>query len=242
METIATKRILRDIEMLRKNADLLAKQGIYFHITEDNIFQLYALIIPNHKHQDGLESPYTGGFFLFELTFPHTFPIEPPKIIFHPQQSAFRLHPNYYQNGKVCLSVINTWASADWSPSTSIMALLHILEERFTERALCFEPGCESSSYDDLKKYNDIVEYGKCVTTIFPILCKAHPLYTPFDQIICKFITENADMYRKRLEDVLIPSFHGKVLQTVHYNMKVSVDYKQVLDALEKRLHVVEDN
>lgn len=98
-----------------------------------------------------LKSPYTGGFFLFMLTIPDEFPLSPPKVVFHPQQNLVRLHPNYYENGKVCLSVINSWGAEDWTPSMSLLSIVNVLEERLNELSLQFEPGHEFASHAILK-------------------------------------------------------------------------------------------
>lgn len=243
METLATKRILRDLEMLRKNQGSLASDGIYFHVKDDNIYQLHALIIPKHKNDGDLHSPYTGGFFVFEINFPKTFPIQPPTISFHPQQKLCRLHPNYYESGKVCLSVINTWGSPDWSPSTSIMALLHILEERFTERSLCFEPGCESSDNSKLEQYNQHVEYGKYMVSILPILDKKHYMFEPFQSTIQAYFREHFTEYEKRLVDILIPTFQGKTLRSPHYGPPpFTANYQNVLEKLRAHYEKLKDD
>lgn len=237
MNTIATKRIMRDVEMLRKNEAELASQGIYFRHFEDNIYKIHVMIVPKPKEGDGLTSPYTHGYFAFELTFPTTFPIEPPSIAFHPQQNTCRLHPNYYQTGKVCLSVINTWGNPDWSPSTSVMALLHILEERFTEKALCFEPGLEMSETSKLQKYNETVEYGKYVTAIIPILKKRYYIYDAFQDVIQPHFREHYEYHCKRLQENLIPVHQGKTLTSPAYGVKVVADYQSILQELETLYH-----
>jgi ubiquitin-protein ligase len=64
--------------------------------------------------------------FIFKFNFPEDYPLSPPKIEFYPQQSFCRLHPNYYESGKVCLSVIGTWGNNDWCPTMSILSIINV--------------------------------------------------------------------------------------------------------------------
>lgn len=200
---IARKRALKDLNLLQKNQEELNSRGIYFHFDESNIFTPSFLIIPKHKQDldfPQLTSPYTNGFFLFKLTIPDDFPLSPPKIEFHPQQSVCRLHPNYYEHGKVCLSVINTWSRDDWAPTTSLMAISNILEERFNERAICFEPGCEQSGVSRMKAFNEAVRFGVYHTAILPIIQSKNINYKPFEDIIQSHWQKNKQTYLDELQ------------------------------------------
>lgn len=243
MNAIAVKRIMKDLEVLKKNRDALAKDGMFFHVDESNIFKLKLLIIPRHKvdpSDASLVSPYVGGFFVFEFTFPEDFPLNPPKIVFHPQHNYFRLHPNYYTNGKVCLSVINTWGGQDWSPATSIMSLFQVLEERFNERALCFEPGQENARVDTLKQYNKIVHYGTFKVSIIPALESKLPVFAYFKDVIKKHFTDNFDVYIKSIDDAaaLNPS-PSRLITTPLYGSTVKPDYPKLKEQLIIRYGMV---
>ena len=181
---ISQKRIVKDIQLLNKNKDELITRGIHFHVNETDISKLYLMISPCHKQEGELISPYTGGFFLFEIDFPEDYPIAPPKVIFHPQQNKYRLHPNYYENGKVCLSMINTWSQPDWTATMSMMSLAAVLEERFNERGLSFEPGHEGDSPQKLMEFNNFVRFGVFDVAICSVLERKYPVYEPFQEFI----------------------------------------------------------
>lgn len=217
------KRIVKDIELLRKNKEYLNNKGIYFHFFDNDLTRMFTLITPRHKTDtsSGLTSPYTGGFFLFEIKFPEDYPMSPPKVDFNPKTSSCRFHPNYYTSGKVCLSIINTWGSQDWSPSMSLMALLVTLEERFFERALGCEPGHENTTVTKFKQYNDFVEYYKYKVTIIDVLNKQYSIYQPFDDdIICEF-KKNKEWHLRRIEH-LIDLTQGKILQSPAYSLNTT--------------------
>lgn len=59
---------------------------------------------------------------------------------------TFRFNPNLYQDGKVCLSLLGTWAGPSWNPSTStiLQVLVSIQSLIFVPDPYFNEPGYES--------------------------------------------------------------------------------------------------
>lgn len=227
------RRVPKDIELLKKNKDELATKGIYFHFFDNDMTKMMALITPRPKSDEhsGLVSPYIGGFFLFHVQLPEDYPMSPPKVTFHPQNTMCRFHPNYYTTGKVCLSIINTWGSADWSPSMSLMALLITLEERFFEKALGCEPGHETASTAKHKQFNDVVEYYKYKIAILDVIHNKHSIYHPFTDTIIEEYKKTKEWHIARIHE-LIPSLQGKYVTSPTYNNKVTIDYIKIIDAL----------
>ena len=77
-------------------------------------------------------TPYEGGLFEFDMLCPRNYPSAPPKVdcatCAREEARPFSLNPNLYNNGYVCLSVINTWHGAkqeQWLPGKS--TLLQVL-------------------------------------------------------------------------------------------------------------------
>lgn len=55
-------------------------------------------------------TPFTNAPFLFDIFLPPTtFPVGPPKVFFHSWCGNTKCSPNLYTDGKVCLSLLNTW-------------------------------------------------------------------------------------------------------------------------------------
>lgn len=224
------KRVVKDIELLKKNNDYLKNKGIYYHFNDNDLTKMYTLISPRHKEDttSGLVSPYTGGFFLFEVRFPEDYPLSPPKVEFNPKTSSCRFHPNYYSTGKVCLSIVNTWGKEDWSPAMSLMALLVTIEERFFERALGCEPGYENTTIQKFKQYNDFVEYHKYKTSIILVINKQYDIYSPFYDIIKNQFQQDKEWHLTRLQQ-LIANLHGEFIQSPTYGCQQTLaDYNQI--------------
>lgn len=72
-------------------------------------------------------TPYDYGLFRFDLQIPPDYPAKPPECYYH-NFCKERINPNLYETGKVCLSLLGTWAGKDgenWSPKNS--TLLQVL-------------------------------------------------------------------------------------------------------------------
>ncbi|KAK0528112.1 hypothetical protein OC835_004767 [Tilletia horrida] len=92
-------------------------------------------------------TPYEDAPFVIDFCLKPTYPHEPPLAHFHSWTNGNgRVSPNLYEEGKVCLSVLNTWSgnsSENWNPTkssllqvfVSIQGLVLVREPWFTEPA-----------------------------------------------------------------------------------------------------------
>ena len=58
------------------------------------------------------DSPYSGGVFFLNITFPTDYPFKPPKVQFITKI----YHPNINANGSICLDILRD----QWSPALTI--------------------------------------------------------------------------------------------------------------------------
>ena len=55
------------------------------------------------------DTPYEFAPFMIDFQLPSDFPNKPPKAFFHAWHSGTSaINPNLYQDGKICLSLLNT--------------------------------------------------------------------------------------------------------------------------------------
>ena len=62
-----------------------------------------------------------------------------------------------YRNGKVCLSVLNTWRGEGWTSCQTIRSVLLILVTLFHNKPLLNEPGIT-------EKHRSFIPYNKIIT------------------------------------------------------------------------------
>ena len=46
--------------------------------------------------------------------YPTEYPFKPPKVTYKTNDGFTRFNPNLYKNGKVCISLLNTWQGEQW--------------------------------------------------------------------------------------------------------------------------------
>jgi len=68
------------------------------------------------------DSVYCHKLLKLEFEIPVRYPIVPPTVKFI-QHSGMRIHPNLYVEGKVCLSILGTWAG---EPVRTIYPATHL--------------------------------------------------------------------------------------------------------------------
>ncbi|CAN0921731.1 Putative ubiquitin-conjugating enzyme E2 38 [Linum grandiflorum] len=91
-------------------------------------------------------TPYHDGLFFFDIFFPNGYPNVPPKVNY--RAGGLRINPNLYSCGKVCLSLLGTWAgrkNENWQPAVSnvMQVLLSIQALILNQNPYFNEPGWE---------------------------------------------------------------------------------------------------
>jgi len=109
-------------------------------------------------------TPYENGCFCFDIFIPMEYPEKPPKVQFRTTGNGrVRFNPNLYKNGKVCLSLLGTWAGPGWDAkhSTILQVLLSIQSLILVEQPYFNEPGFETRPHAKLAcdAYNQALRY-----------------------------------------------------------------------------------
>jgi ubiquitin-protein ligase len=150
-------RIKDELNDLFKNN--LDDNNIYYELDNDNIDILKVMMIGTKG------TPYENGFFFFTIRYPDNYPSVPMIIWYYTTHSKMRFNPNLYNNGKICLSIINTWGSQfNWTPNMNTRSvLLSIQAMVLNESPLNNEPGLKLTE-KTISDYNDVLYY--CVFNI----------------------------------------------------------------------------
>ena len=159
--------------------------GVYFSPNESDVLSNNkALVIgPRYPKQGNAEYisakyPYEGCLFFFNMGFPNDYPNSSPNMIFANSYfftDNFRYHPNLYEghsyvgsSGKVCLSILGTWAGPGWEKEMNIESVLTTVQSLLGPNPIHNEPAFTGLSDTDGKliSYNHAVCYRSIKFTI----------------------------------------------------------------------------
>ncbi|KAJ3222432.1 hypothetical protein HDU81_009883 [Chytriomyces hyalinus] len=134
-------------QRIRKEYTVLSSslpQGILVRVYEDRMDLLRILVVG----PDG--TPYEGALFLFDVGLPEEYPLAPPTVHFHSwMPSGGPINPNLNDDGKVWLSLLETWdageRSESWVPAKSslLQVFVSIQSLVLTREPYFNQPGYE---------------------------------------------------------------------------------------------------
>ena len=142
----ANKRFLKEIQRLylQQSQKELLENDYLIRYDETNINKLYAIIKAPH------DSVYRHKFIRLDFTIPDNYPHSPPAVTFV-NYDGVRIHPNMYENGKCCATILNTWGDnifEKWTSSMGIETILLTFHSFLDNNPYMYEPGDrDDSSY-----------------------------------------------------------------------------------------------
>lgn len=236
----AKKRIFLDTKYILKNP--LTDMGIYYKNDEDDLSLGYALMIGPE------DTPYQYGYYLFEFKYPHNYPYSPPKVTNLTTNGYTRFNPNLYVNGKVCLSLLNTWQGPSWKPCQTLNSVLvSILSSVFVSNPIENEPSFTKKSIEN-NAYNEIIRFKNID---FSCLCmylkkhrihhKAYDIFYPTIQAHFKenyekinaHIIKSCETYNSVKNLIINDGFCNGVdnyIKLPLYNMNIEISYEALMD------------
>ena len=218
-------RLVKDITSLYKQP--LTKQGIYYQHDDSNMLYGYAMIIGPK------DTPYEHGFFFFKFTFPYNYPVSPPKVTYMTNDGYTRFHPNLYRNGKVCLSILNTWKGEGWTSCQTIRSVLLTLVSILDETPLLNEPGIRPTNMDVIP-YTETIQYKTLEYAHLHAMDRDHipPEFIAFHTYIMEYAKENKEKVMSLCKTL---SKKKKAFPEIGiYNMKRILNYKKLYKSCEK--------
>jgi len=231
-ETIS--RLLKDVKQIIKNP--LTDNGIYYIHDDTDILKGYALIIGQS------DTPYFGGNYFFEFTYPADYPHSPPKVKYWTNGNNIRFNPNLYVCGKVCVSLLNTWRGDQWTSCQTISTVLLTLCTLLCTNPLLNEPGVDIR-HKDFKSYDEIIQYANLDIAVCDIVTKKPGVFMPFFENFYPFIKEN---FNKNFDNFIEFAekknieFKNQTInfKTGFYGMNVNIDYNKVIEKLNETKNI----
>eukprot|EP00485_Elphidium_margaritaceum_P007373 CAMPEP_0202688140 /NCGR_PEP_ID=MMETSP1385-20130828/3671_1 /ASSEMBLY_ACC=CAM_ASM_000861 /TAXON_ID=933848 /ORGANISM="Elphidium margaritaceum" /LENGTH=147 /DNA_ID=CAMNT_0049343039 /DNA_START=96 /DNA_END=539 /DNA_ORIENTATION=- len=112
---MALRRLTKEAQEMEQDA----VESISAGPVDDDLFKWRAMIMGPS------DSPYEGGVFLLDMTFPDSYPFKPPKVKFVTKI----YHCNINDKGGICLDLLKD----AWSPALKVSQLLLSIQSLLTE-------------------------------------------------------------------------------------------------------------
>lgn len=132
------KRLFKELRKLisEQNSKPLLENDYLVSFNEDNINKVYSII------KCPYDSVYRHKFIKLNFDIPQDYPHSPPKVTFV-NYDGVRIHPNMYEDGKCCSTILNTWPSDNekWTSSMGIETILLTFHSFLDYQPYTFEPG-----------------------------------------------------------------------------------------------------
>ena len=132
-------------------------------------------------------TPYAGGCYEFDVYCPPEYPDVAPKVqLVTTGNGSIRFNPNLYANGKVCLSLLGTWAGKGgetWSAASTLLQVYSSIQSLVMSDEVYFnEPGFENAvgTPDGVRLnqgYANIVRFGNVKYAILGQLLNPSPAF-----------------------------------------------------------------
>jgi hypothetical protein len=155
------------------------------------------------------------------------------------QDGFTRFNPNMYREGKVCLSILNTWHVGDkWSGCQSLTSvLLSIMGSVLIQNPLTAEPGFEdgtrkqnASDENPYEIYTRMVLHANIQTAVLNMIKNPPDFARPFYDIM----SETFQKKRLRLNDLAVSNidYDNKTEVMEYFRMKKTYAFSTLGDKL----------
>jgi len=137
------RRLAQEIASLSTSLPLSYSSTVFLQCDEERLDVMKVLITGPD------DTPYENGCFEFDIYFPQDYPQTPMSVNLQTTgRNTVRFNPNLYNDGKVCLSILNTWHGRPeerWNAQTSnlLQVLVSIQSLILVSDPYFNEPGYE---------------------------------------------------------------------------------------------------
>ena len=215
-------------ELIQINDTSIKSQGIFYFNENDSLYRATAIIFgpPN--------TPYEFCPLEYKFEISNDYPFSPPNVLYRTNDGRTRFHPNFYIDGKVCLSILGTYSGPKWASTMSISTILMSIYSLMTENPLTNEPCWENTSLQNPKnlQYAEHVEHQMIKLFLSMYEDNYYDKYKKLDVEFNNRIEQSYEMIKKK---VLEKANNQEILFTIlPYNMSGSTIYKKLATKYEK--------
>ncbi|XP_017867094.1 PREDICTED: baculoviral IAP repeat-containing protein 6 isoform X6 [Drosophila arizonae] len=235
------KRLAQEAVTLSTSLPLSFSSSVFVRCDTDRLDIMKVLIT------GPADTPYANGCFEFDVFFPPDYPNLPMLINLETTgRHSVRFNPNLYNDGKVCLSVLNTWhgrPEEKWNAQTSsflqvlvsIQSLILVPEPYFNEPGFERSRGTPSGT-NSSREYNSNI-YQACVRwAMLEQIRNPSPCFT--DVIHKHFWLKREEICTQIegwIEELSKPQYTERASRTISFNsMVLRRHYRHLREELAK--------
>ena len=215
-------------EVVQLNDSMLKSQGIFYFIHDDIITKGTAILFGPK------DTPYEFCPMEYAFDIPDDYPYSPPKVLYRTNDGRTRFHPNFYTDGKVCLSILGTYSGPKWASTMNISTILLSIYSLMNNNPLTNEPAYETTTLQNPKnlQYAQHVEHQ--MIKLFLMMYESG-YYNKYCSLNEEFKIRLEDSYKNIKEKVLAKAKTDDLLfNLLPYNMVGNTTYKKLAAVYEK--------
>lgn len=217
------KRLFKEVNKLIKeqNNKNINELDYYIVYDETNLNRVKTII------KGPKDSVYRHKFIRLDMYIPDNYPHSPPKVKFINHNSV-RIHPNMYEDGRCCSTILNTWGNdplEKWTSSMGIETILLTFHSFLDNNPYTYEPG----GHDD-PSYTVYVKFMSWITCLLKYIKFCDIDFEPF---INNYLLSNIDDIFNDLS-ILKREYPRNTYNTRCFEIgDYSIDYQIIEDELK---------
>jgi ubiquitin-conjugating enzyme E2 Z len=217
-----SRRLQKEIVALRDNS--LKDTGIFYFNEHDSLNKGTAIMFGPK------DTPYEYCPLEYSFTISDDYPFSPPKVLYKTNDGRTRFHPNFYADGKVCLSILGTYSGPKWASSLNIRTVLLSIYSLMTNNPLTHEPCYETTQLSQPKnqQYADYITHQMMKLFLEMYNNKYYEKYMEQDNDFKNTIMKNYELILNKLK--IKCETHETLFTVLPYNMSGSTIYKKLAE------------
>lgn len=205
------------------------KETNIFYFTNDDITRAKTIMFGPK------DTPYEYCPMEYDINITSDYPFSPPKLSYKTNDGRTRFHPNFYVDGKVCLSILGTYSGPKWASSMNISTVLVSIYSLMTQNPLTHEPAYETTSITNPKnsQYSQYVEHQLIKLFIQSMENNYYETYMNEDNNFKEELLKNYELIK---EKILQKATTPEVIYTVlPYSMQGQTCWRKMAEKVAKK-------
>lgn len=222
--SFTNKRLFKELLYLynQQNSKPLLENDYLIYFDESNINNVKAII------KAPFDSVYKHKFIRLNFKIPENYPYSPPEVTFVNYDSV-RIHPNMYENGKCCSTILNTWGDniyEKWTSSMNVETILLTFHSFLDNNPYTYEPG----GTDD-PTYTVYVLYQSWKSCLIRYIQKED--ISIFKDFVNTYLLTHVNDIFNDLNDLCVSYPEGVYFTRCFEIDEYTIDYSQIFDSLQ---------